>query len=80
MFLDIQMPEMGGFEAAQSIRDGHRETSPMWIVGFSAQPDHARAPSAAVLDDFLVKPVRLTDFARVLGQHGPASIDNNKNQ
>jgi CheY-like chemotaxis protein len=69
VFLDIQMPEMGGFEAASSLRQGCLKTSPTRIIGMSAQAEYALAPAQAVMDGFLIKPVRLVDLVQVLGQH-----------
>jgi CheY-like chemotaxis protein len=66
IFLDVQMPEMGGFEAAQALRrtgfDGDRTR----IIGVSGQGDCEESIVAAGMDAFLVKPVRLGDLVRIL--------------
>ncbi len=64
IFLDVQMPEMDGWEAALRLREGRRNIRP-WIIGLSGEPEDGRA-YAAGMDDFLVKPVRLTDLIHVL--------------
>jgi CheY-like chemotaxis protein len=68
IFLDVQMPEMDGLEAASRLREGRRRVRP-WIVGLSGEPDHERA-YAVGMDDFLVKPVRFTDLIEVLNRFG----------
>jgi CheY-like chemotaxis protein len=67
MFMDMLMPELGGIEAARRIRErlpGGR--SPL-IVGLSAECDADAMPWANGMDDFLVKPIGLSDLVRVLG-------------
>jgi CheY-like chemotaxis protein len=69
VFLDIQMPEMGGFEAARWIRHENAGGQPCWIIGFSGEsPDH-KLYAASGMDDFLLKPVRLVDLVRALRYH-----------
>ena len=68
VFLDVQMPEMGGFEAARALRSGEASRGPSWIVGISAEAEDRKFFEAAEMDDFLRKPVRLTDLARVLSR------------
>jgi two-component system sensor histidine kinase/response regulator len=68
VFLDIQMPEMGGFEAAALLRHGGLGAAPFRIIGLSAWGGYAQASGTAVMDHFLVKPVRLDDLVGVLGR------------
>ncbi|WP_168221495.1 response regulator [Aquisphaera giovannonii] len=61
VLLDVQMPEMGGLEAARALRrqaGGHRPR----IVGLSAEGVEHGAYSVAGMDAFLVKPIRLADL------------------
>jgi CheY-like chemotaxis protein len=68
IFLDVQMPEMGGFEAAlvlrqtQTCSDGDRTR----IIGVSGEEDCEESIVAAGMDAFLLKPVRLGDLVRIL--------------
>ncbi len=66
VLLDVQMPEMGGFEAATRLR----QALPGWavprIVGVSGEPQDRDDYTAAGMDAFLTKPVRLSDLAGVL--------------
>jgi CheY-like chemotaxis protein len=68
VFLDMQMPGMDGIEAALSIRASHPADPPR-IVGISAESE-GWASDAAILDDFLLKPVSLSDLVRVT-ERGP---------
>ena len=67
VFLDIQMPEMNGFEAASLMRRG-ANGSGLWIVGLSASLDEGLAETSG-MDEFLVKPLRLNDLVEVLKRH-----------
>ena len=61
VFLDVQMPEMGGFEAASSLRQQRLIASTARIIGFSADRGHEPARVSS-MDGFLVKPVRIGDL------------------
>lgn len=66
VLLDIQMPEMGGFEAARTLRrDVPSGTLPR-IIGFSGESADRESYVASGMDDFLVKPVRPRDLERAL--------------
>lgn len=65
VFLDFQMPEVGGFETASSLRQRRLAGSSTQIIGFSAQRDRSQA-QAAGMDGFLLKPVRIADLVGVL--------------
>ena len=67
VFLDVQMPEIGGFEAASSLRERRLVPSTTRIIGFSADRDHGQARVSA-MDGFLVKPVRIGDLVGVLNR------------
>jgi CheY-like chemotaxis protein len=69
VLMDVQMPEMGGFEAARSLRrDSPGDRTPR-IIGVSGESTDRECYVAAGMDDFLTKPVRPRDLARVL--HAP---------
>jgi CheY-like chemotaxis protein len=66
VLLDVQMPEMGGFETARTLRrDVPGGTRPR-IIGCSGESADREWYTAAGMDDFLVKPVRPGDLERVL--------------
>jgi CheY-like chemotaxis protein len=66
VLLDVQMPEMGGFEAARILRHDAPSGTPPRIIGLSGESVDREAYEAAGMDDFLVKPVSPRDLARVL--------------
>jgi CheY-like chemotaxis protein len=66
VLLDIQMPEMGGYEAARTLRTDFPAGTPPRIIGFSGESADRDSYVASGMDDFLVKPVRPRDLERVL--------------
>jgi CheY-like chemotaxis protein len=66
VLLDLQMPEMGGLEAARSIRRRHGGGRPPCIIGLSAEVEKRVVCDAAGMDDFIAKPVRIADLIQVL--------------
>ena len=67
VLLDVQMPEMDGFEAASLMRMG-RNGQGLWIVGVSASLDEGLA-KASGMDEFLAKPFRLKDLVKILARY-----------
>jgi CheY-like chemotaxis protein len=66
IFLDVQMPEMGGFEAALVLRQTCPDGDRTRIIGVSGEEDCEESIVAAGMDAFLLKPVRLGDLMRIL--------------
>lgn len=66
VLMDIQMPEMGGYEAARTLRRDFPVGTGPRIIGFSGESADRESYTASGMDDFLVKPVRPTDLERVL--------------
>jgi CheY-like chemotaxis protein len=66
VLLDIQMPEMGGYEAAQALRSVSPLGTAPRIIGFSGEPADLESYVASGMDDFLVKPVQPRDLERAL--------------
>ena len=71
IFMDVQMPEMDGFEATAVIRDAERETgghvSIVAMTAHAMQGDRERC-LAAGMDDYLTKPISIREVDRVLDQ------------
>lgn len=70
VFLDVQMPVMGGLEAAQTISLNFARTAakPPLIIGVSAyaeESDRQRALESG-MDEYLTKPVRAKDVSDLL--------------
>jgi len=72
VFMDCQMPEMDGWEATRRIRQREAEQSrpPVHVVAMTANAMSADRELcvAAGMNDFVAKPVRLEELARVLDQ------------
>jgi CheY-like chemotaxis protein len=66
VLLDLQMPEMGGLEAARSIRRRQGGGRPPCIIGLSAEVEERVVCDAAGMDDFIAKPVRIADLIQLL--------------
>ncbi|HXE79641.1 MAG TPA: response regulator [Vicinamibacterales bacterium] len=71
IFMDVQMPEMDGFEATQAIRSAERETGAhITIIAMTAHAmtgDRERCLEAG-MDDYITKPISIKEVDRVLLQ------------
>ncbi len=72
ILMDVQMPEMDGFEASRRIKAGPPSESGRhpWIIALTAnamEGDRERC-LAAGMDDYLGKPMRATDLAAALAR------------
>jgi signal transduction histidine kinase len=78
VFLDVQMPEMDGYEAARAIRvraAGTDWTRPRMVAmtGNAMQGDREKCLGAG-MDDYISKPVRIEDLVLALEKWGPAPV------
>ncbi len=74
LFLDVQMPEMDGLEAAREIcRRWPREKRPRIIAmtGNALMGDRERCLEAG-MDDYISKPVRIAELQSAIERWGPA--------
>jgi signal transduction histidine kinase/ActR/RegA family two-component response regulator len=77
VFMDLEMPVMGGFEAVAAIREEEKKTGKhMLIVALSAHaPEEQRAPCiAAGMDDYLMKPFDVKALQETLRRYAPARM------
>jgi CheY-like chemotaxis protein len=76
VLMDVQMPEMDGFEAARRIRDARGTDGRPRIIGMTAlamQGDRERC-LAAGMDDYIIKPVKPAELQRALEQCPPMLV------
>jgi signal transduction histidine kinase/streptogramin lyase/ActR/RegA family two-component response regulator len=73
VLMDYHMPEMDGVTAVRAIRDREGSEQHTVIVGLtaSATEEARRACFEAGMDDFLVKPVAMTELDEVIGRWHP---------
>jgi CheY-like chemotaxis protein len=69
VLLDVQMPVMGGLEAARSLRHRQAGGRRPRIIGLSGEGEERASYAAAGMDDFLIKPVRLADLVHVITRY-----------
>ena len=70
VFMDCQMPEMDGFQAARVIRQRERDGERVAIAAMTAHalPDDRQRCLDAGMDEYLSKPVQLGELVRVVAK------------
>jgi signal transduction histidine kinase/CheY-like chemotaxis protein/ligand-binding sensor domain-containing protein len=67
ILMDVQMPEMDGFEATRSIRESNRKLQPFIIaMTANAGPDDRDMCIAEGMDDYIAKPMKSEGLIAVL--------------
>ncbi|MFH1842380.1 MAG: two-component regulator propeller domain-containing protein [bacterium] len=76
ILMDVQMPEMDGYEATQHIRaqEPADERVPIVAMTANAMPHHRTECLAAGMDDYLAKPLRSEQFADMLEKWLPKPV------
>jgi signal transduction histidine kinase/CheY-like chemotaxis protein len=78
VFMDVQMPDVDGFEATREIRRleaGTGSRVPIVAMTAHAMPGDRERCLAAGMDDYVTKPISLADVDRVLGSRRAARPD-----
>ncbi len=78
VLMDVQMPEMDGFQATGIIRERERETGahiPIIAMTAHAMSGYREKCLAAGMDDYLSKPVRATHLLDLLNKIGHRSVE-----
>jgi signal transduction histidine kinase/ligand-binding sensor domain-containing protein/DNA-binding response OmpR family regulator len=70
ILMDIQMPEMDGLEATQFIRQHMREQPVIVAMTANAMPEDREICMKAGMDDYLSKPMKLSEIIVVLEKWG----------
>jgi CheY-like chemotaxis protein len=67
ILMDVQMPEMDGFEASKAIRERWKDGRPhiIAVTAHALEGDRKRCIEAG-MDEYISKPMRMGDLARVL--------------
>ncbi len=71
VFMDLQMPEMDGFEATRHIRGNlpaHRQPCIIALTANALQSDRDLC-TAAGMNDFITKPIKLADITDTIRRH-----------
>ena len=71
VFMDLQMPEMDGFEATRHIRKNlpaHRQPCIIALTANALQSDREQC-LAAGMNDFITKPIKLAEMTDVIRRH-----------
>ncbi|BCL34071.1 response regulator [Nostoc sp. MS1] len=72
VFMDVQMPEMDGWETTRRIRQEVAASSQPWIIAMTAhaRPEDRQQCLAAGMDDYITKPINLEEITAVLKKLG----------
>jgi signal transduction histidine kinase/DNA-binding response OmpR family regulator/HPt (histidine-containing phosphotransfer) domain-containing protein len=76
VLMDVQMPEMDGLEAARCIHQQWPTDARPWIVALTANAmrEDREVCQAAGMDDYLAKPVKVSELQAALGQCGQRAL------
>jgi len=76
IFMDCHMPVLDGYQATRLIREHEKYEDHVSIIALTANAMKGEREKclAAGMDDFVSKPIRISDLEAVLQRHVPASI------
>ncbi|MBE9040865.1 response regulator [Oscillatoriales cyanobacterium LEGE 11467] len=75
VFMDVQMPQMDGFEATRAIREEWQNDSRPWIIAMTANAmrgDREKCLEVG-MNDYISKPIQLEAIKQALRQFGALS-------
>jgi CheY-like chemotaxis protein len=74
--MDVQMPEMDGYEATRAIREMERKTDghvPIVALTAHARKSDREQCLAAGMDDYIAKPIHMADLLQKVAQFASKS-------
>jgi signal transduction histidine kinase/CheY-like chemotaxis protein len=77
IFMDLQMPEMNGFETARAIRLLEEENgahTPIIALTANAMPSDRKLCLEAGMDDYLSKPIEVKSLQALIGKYGQSAV------
>jgi len=76
IFMDCHMPVLDGYQATRLIREHEKFEVHVPIIALTANAMKGEREKCmgAGMDDFVSKPIRISDLEAALGRHAPASI------
>jgi CheY-like chemotaxis protein len=74
--MDIQMPQMDGFEAAAEIRRQHslRPINIVAVTAFAMASDRERVTDSGLFDGYIAKPIAPETFVAEVERHLPSRL------
>ena len=78
VLMDVQMPEMNGFDATRIIRESERQTgghTPIIAVTAHALKGDRERCLAAGMDDYVSKPIKAEELLHAIYSHLPATVE-----
>lgn len=77
IFMDIQMPDMNGFQAAELIRENGSNTPIIALSADKIDPDDPQFRESG-MNDALLKPLQMSDLKELLGRYLTLEMPGNK--
>ncbi len=76
VFMDVQMPEMGGFDATERIRAEHLGGAHIPVIAMTAHalPRDRERCLAAGMDDYISKPLRAAALIELVEKYAPLAV------
>ncbi len=68
IMMDLQMPEMNGYDATREIKKNHKEVIIIAQTAFAMSDDRTKALEAGC-DDYLAKPIRSKDLLETVKKY-----------
>jgi two-component system sensor histidine kinase/response regulator len=77
VLMDVQMPEMDGFEATRAVREGERKSGahlPIVAITAHAMKGYREQCLTAGMDGYIVKPIQIKELFETIARYLPAQF------